>query len=141
MWQCLSILTTLQELHTYNLNMADIPREVLLLTQVTSLQHRDCLEECTIDLSPLQNLVDLDISGSNIESHALCDCCQIDEEPPAKLTPSVFCATGTGAGHLTVICCQHPEQLPAPVWSAAAACLCLYIQACKLCGRSSVRMC
>ena len=69
MWRCLSSLTTLQELHTYNLNLVDIPGEVLQLTQLTSLHHEECDcygLSCCMDLSPLQHLVELDISGSNI---------------------------------------------------------------------------
>ena len=68
MWQCLSSLTTLQELHTWKIHLVDIPSEVLLLTQLTSLHHCYGLQKCSMDVSPLQNLVELDISGSGIEN-------------------------------------------------------------------------
>ena len=66
MWRCLSSLTSLRELHTENLKLADVPGEVSLLTRLTSLHHRDGLERLSTDLSPLQNLVELDISGSSL---------------------------------------------------------------------------
>ena len=66
MWRCLSSLTTLRELHTENLNLADIPGEVSLLIRLTSLHHRDGLARLSTDLSPLQNLMELDTSGSTL---------------------------------------------------------------------------
>ena len=70
MWRCFSSLTMLRQLHTWNFNLADIPGEVLLLNQLTSLHQEECNGynglACAMDLSPLQNLVKLDISGSNI---------------------------------------------------------------------------
>ena len=70
MWRCFSKLTSLQELHTWNLNLADKPGEVLLLPQLTRLHHVECngyygLEKC-MDLSPLQNLVELDVWGGQL---------------------------------------------------------------------------
>ena len=71
MWRCFSSLTRLQELHTWNLDLADIPGEVLLLPQLTSLRLKECngyngLDK-SMDLSPLQNLVELDIWVGNFE--------------------------------------------------------------------------
>ena len=67
MWRCLSSLTTLRELHTDNLRLADVPGEVLRLTCLTSLHHKSGLETLSRDLSPLPNLMELDISGSNFD--------------------------------------------------------------------------
>ena len=66
MWRCLSNLTTLQELHTRYFMMANIPGEVSLLTRLTSLHHMDGLARLGTDLSPLQSLIELDISGSSL---------------------------------------------------------------------------
>ena len=66
MWRCLSNLTALQELHTKNLNLADIPGEVSLLNRLTSLHHKLGLRRLDTDLSPLQSLMELDISGSRL---------------------------------------------------------------------------
>ena len=74
MWRCLSSLTTLRELHTVNLSLADLPTEVSLLTRLTSLHHRDGLARLSTDLSPLQNLIELDISGSSLGSFPALPC-------------------------------------------------------------------
>ena len=64
MWRCLSNLTALQELHTEYLKFADVPGEVTLLTCLTSLHLKNGLRRLDTDLSPLQSLMELDVSGS-----------------------------------------------------------------------------
>ena len=66
MWRCLSSLTTLRELHTENLRLADVPGGVSLLTRLTSLHLRNGLARLSTDLSPLLNLKELNISGSSL---------------------------------------------------------------------------
>ena len=65
-WRCLSHLTSLQELHTSHLRLADIPGEVSLLTSLTSLHHKYGLASLGRDLSPLHKLKELYISGSSL---------------------------------------------------------------------------
>ena len=61
MWRCLSSLTTLRELDTEDLTLADIPGEVSLLTLLTRLRHCRGLKDLSLDLIPLWNLVGLQI--------------------------------------------------------------------------------
>ena len=74
MLQCLSSLTALQELHTNKLGLNDIPGEVSLLTRLTSLHHVSGLRSLSTDLSPLQNLMELDISGSSLNCIPMMTC-------------------------------------------------------------------
>ena len=115
MWRCLSSLTTLRELHTENLRLADVPGEVSLLTRLTSLHHRSGLESLSMDLSPLQNLKELNVSGSSLGCFSVMtcrsletlrmDCCDIGPALPWEGISGL-----KALPHLNKVTFNHMEQ-------------------------------
>ena len=65
MWRCLSNLTSLRDLNLSEYRLPDIPAEVLLLTKLTCLRFFNGLDTMSRDLSPLEKLVELDLSAGH----------------------------------------------------------------------------